>query len=229
MEVQVGVEVPLIESFDLRRVRRSDMAVPHVLSHHPRHSWFPPAHCRCCAAAAIWFARSKAAEEAFDRANQIAAAAQQRQWAGGNQEWRGGEKAHGVQPYHCAARGGDRSFLSAALQPLLELPSAMRCTGGGDQCQGQGETSVPMVRDAVGDPTAVAGPGEVPQGRRNDPGSGAAGGRADRHCGCGGNATSQGQIVRQHSREEDRVREKTWRGPPLAWIDAKEGKAILRV
>jgi len=34
MEVQVGVEVALVESRDLRRVRRCDVGVSHVLSHH---------------------------------------------------------------------------------------------------------------------------------------------------------------------------------------------------
>jgi hypothetical protein len=34
MEVQVRVEVLLVKNFDLTRVRRVDMAVPHVLSHH---------------------------------------------------------------------------------------------------------------------------------------------------------------------------------------------------
>ena len=121
-----------------------------------------------------------------------------------------------------APRRGDRNFLRAALEPLLELPSALRRTGGGDQRQGKSETRVPMVCDPMGDPTAVAGPGEVPQDRSNDPESGAESGSADRHRGCGGNATSQGQTVRQHSKEKDRVRMRASRASRWSATGPKE-------
>jgi hypothetical protein len=86
-------------------------------------------------------------EKAVDRADQVTAATQQRQRAGGKQERSGGEKAHGVQPYHGAARGGDRSFLRAILQSLPEFPSNVWRTRGGGQRQRQGETSVPTIQD----------------------------------------------------------------------------------
>ena len=93
-----------------------------------------------------------------------------------------------------AARGGDRSFLRAVLQPLLELPSALRRTRGGGQRQGQSETSVPMVCDAHGRSCGSCRTWRnTSRTGRDDPGSGAAGESADRHRGCGGDATSQGR------------------------------------
>jgi hypothetical protein len=82
-------------------------------------------------------------------------------------------------------------FYERYLNPYFEFPSALRRTGGGDQRQRQSETSVPLVCDAVGDSTAVAGLGKVPQGQRNHSGSGEEIDSADRHCSRGGNATSQ--------------------------------------
>src|ERR1035437_397246 len=62
------------------------------------------------------------------------------------------------------ARGGDRRLLQRALKPILELSSAVRSAGADRERQGEGEKSVPVVCDAVGDPTAVAGRGQPSQG-----------------------------------------------------------------
>src|ERR1035441_7822157 len=87
------------------------------------------------------------------------AAALQRQWAGREQEWRGCAEAHGVYAHSRAARGGDHGLLHGALKPILELSSPVRSAGADRERQGEGEKSVPVVCDAVGDPTAVAGRG----------------------------------------------------------------------
>ena len=85
-----------------------------------------------------------------------------------------------------------------------------------------------MVCDAVGDPAAVAGSGEVPQTRRYDQGAGTAGGSAERYCGGDGNATSQGQVVRQFSGEKDSVKERTPRASHADRHRAKERENSIK-
>ena len=56
-------------------------------------------------------------------------------------------------------------FYARALQSVSELPSAVRGARSGDESQGQGEESLPLVCDAVGDFAAVAGDCRTPEGR----------------------------------------------------------------
>src|ERR1035437_9080596 len=105
------------------------------------------------------------AEQAAHRTNQVTTAALQRQRAGREQEWRRRAEAYGVYAYWHGTRGDDLGFLPRALQPVLELSSTLWCAGAGSQRQGEGETSVSLVRNAVGDLTATAGRSPAPQGR----------------------------------------------------------------
>src|SRR5580704_12185418 len=100
--------------------------------------------------------RGGAIEQVIGGANQIAAAALQRQWPGRSQEWGGDPKAYGVWPHCGGTRAGDRGILPRALQSISELPSALRGAGDNRECQRQTEEDLSLVRDAVGDSAPVA-------------------------------------------------------------------------
>src|ERR1019366_3168606 len=130
-------------------------------------------------------------EQAADRADQIPTAALQRQWAGREQERRGGAEVDGVHAYCRAARSGDHGVFPRAPEPILELSPTVRGAGVGSERQGKGEASVPMVRDAMGDPAATAGRGQPSQGRGNDSDAGSTGAGQERYAGGGRNAASE--------------------------------------
>src|ERR1039458_9050740 len=65
---------------------------------------------RCAAARIRRCAGDRAEYSTHSRADQITAAALQRQWAGREQEWRGCAEAHGVYAHSRAARGGDHGL-----------------------------------------------------------------------------------------------------------------------
>src|SRR5712671_4368052 len=62
-----------------------------------------------------------------------------------------------------------------------------------------------MVRNAVGDPAATAGPGAAPQGGRHDRGTRAAGARSDGYRRRSGDAASQTEVVGQYPTKENSV------------------------
>src|ERR1035438_9525287 len=135
-------------------------------------------------------------QQAADSTNQIAAAALQRQWAGRGQERSYRAQTHGVHAHRGAARGSGPRVLQKDLQPISELSSAMWCTGAGGQPEGQNQEGLSMVCDTLGDPPAVAGFGQTPQNRCDDPGSGAPGEEQDRHGGGRRDAKSQASPLR---------------------------------
>jgi hypothetical protein len=66
---------------------------------------------------------------------------------------------------HChGTRSGGLEFLPRTPQPLRELPSTVRGAGIGGEPPGQGETGIPLVCNAVGDPAATAGRGQLSPG-----------------------------------------------------------------
>ena len=106
-----------------------------------------------------------------------------------------------------AACGSDRGLLPRALQSVLELSPAVRGAGGGGERQRQGEASVPMVCDAVGDFAATARIGRAPSAGRNDCRIGAAGARENGHRGGRADAGREAQTFRRLSNPEERVRQ----------------------
>ena len=116
--------------------------------------------------------RGRFAQQTVDRADQITAAAPQRQRLGGVQEWSGHPQAHRLRLHRRGTRRRPAVLLSAILQPLPEFPPPVRSAGAGDQRQRKGEETVSLVCHALGNPAPVAGRGRVLEGRPDDPGVG---------------------------------------------------------
>ena len=108
----------------------------------------------------------QAAEQAAGGADQIAAAALQRQRPGGSQERSGDPQTHGLRAHRVAARGSDRSsFIERHFNPYLNFHRPCGVPEVRDQQQGKTEEGLPLVCHAMGDPAAVAGYGAATYGR----------------------------------------------------------------
>src|SRR5712671_2046037 len=89
-----------------------------------------------------------------------------------------------------------------------------------------------MVRNAVGDPAATAGPGAAPQGGRHDRGTRAAGARSDGYRRRSGDAASQTEVVGQYPTKENsvtgpgRVRDGRERRGSARWTRAAGERAM---
>ena len=116
-------------------------------------------------------------------------------------------KTHGLRAYRVEPRGSHRGVLRTALQPVSKLSSALRCARDGNQRQGQTEEGVPLVRHAVGDPAAVAGPGAAPTGGGDERRLGASGGSGKRHASGPADAGSQAQVICRNPAEKERVKD----------------------
>src|ERR1700749_3897764 len=82
----------------------------------------------------------------------------------------------------------------------------MRSAGSDHQREGQTEEGVPVVRNAVGDPAAVAGLGATPKGGHHAGGARATGWSRERHGRGPADARSEAEVVRRNPAEEDGVK-----------------------